>query len=43
MKGRNFQAVADEIIKVIDEECDFAEEKVVEIIEQIEELGWDNE
>ena len=35
-KVRNFQTIADEIIKVIDEECDFDEERVTNIIEQIE-------
>lgn len=42
MKGRNFQAIADEIIKVIDEECDFNEERVSNIIEQIEWVKKDN-
>lgn len=35
---RNFQKIADEIIKVIDEECDFDEERITNIIEQIEEI-----
>lgn len=39
---RNFQTIADEIIKVIDEECTFNEEKLVSIIEQIEKVKRDN-
>lgn len=39
---RNFQKIADEIIKVIDEECDFAEEKIIDIIEQIEKVKKNN-
>lgn len=39
---RNFQKIADEIIKVIDEECDFAEEKIIDIIEQIEKVKKSN-
>ena len=39
---RNFQKIADEIIKVIDEECDFAEEKITDIIEQIEKVKKSN-
>lgn len=35
---RNFQKIADEIIKVIDEECDFNEERIIDIIEQIEKI-----
>lgn len=42
MKVRNFQEVADEIIKVIDEECDFDEERVSNIIEQIEKAKKSN-
>lgn len=42
MKGRNFQKVADEIIKIIDEECDFNEERVSNIIEQIEKVKRSN-
>lgn len=42
MKGRNFQKIADEIIKVIDEECDFNEERVSNIIEQIEKVKKGN-
>lgn len=41
-KPRNFQKIADEIIKVIDEECDFNEEKVSNIIEQIEKVKKSN-
>lgn len=43
MKGRNFQEVADEIIKVIDEESDFDEERVSNIIEQIEKVKRGND
>lgn len=39
---RNFQKIADEIIKVIDEECNFAEEKIIDIIEQIEKVKKSN-
>lgn len=39
---RNFQKIADEIIKLIDEECDFAEEKITDIIEQIEKVKKSN-
>ena len=39
---RNFQKIADEIIKVIDEECDFNEERIVDIIEQIEKIKNSN-
>ena len=39
---RNFQKIADEIIKVIDEECDFDEERVTNIIEQIEKVKKSN-
>lgn len=42
MKERNFQEIADEIIKVIDEECDFDEERVSNIIEQIEKAKQSN-
>ena len=42
MKGRNFQKVANEIIKIIDEECDFNEERVSNIIEQIEKVKRSN-
>lgn len=42
MKGRNFQTVADEIIKIIDEECDFDEERIAKIISQIEIVKKDN-
>ena len=33
---RNFQKVADEIIKVIDEECDFDEGRIESILDQID-------
>lgn len=39
---RDFQEIADEIIKVIDEECDFAEERIANIIEQIEKIKNSN-
>lgn len=39
---RNFQKVADEIIKVIDEECDFDEERITSIIEQIGKIKKSN-
>lgn len=39
---RNFQKIADEIIKVIDEECDFDEERITNIIEQIEKVKKSN-
>ena len=39
---RNFQKIADEIIKVIDEECDFDEERITNIIEQIEKIKKSN-
>lgn len=39
---RNFQTIADEIIKVIDEECDFNEERIANIIEQIEKVKNSN-
>ena len=42
MKGRSFQTVADEIIKVIDEECDFNEERIASIIETIEKIKNSN-
>lgn len=35
---RNIVDVADKIINVIDEKCDFSEEKIVSIIEQIEKV-----
>ena len=41
-QGRNFQEIADKIIKVIDEQCDFNEEKVANIIEQIEKIKYSN-
>ena len=37
---RNIIDVADKIIKVIDEQCDFNEEKVASIIEQIEKVKY---
>lgn len=39
---RNFQKIADEIIKVIDQECDFDEERITNIIEQIEKVKKSN-
>jgi len=39
---RNFQEIADKIIKVIDEECDFNEERIANIIEQIEKIKNSN-
>ena len=39
---RDFQKIADEIIKVIDEKCDFNEERIVDIIEQIEKIKNSN-
>lgn len=39
---RNFQKIADEIIKVIDEECDFDKERITNIIEQIEKVKKSN-
>ena len=39
---RNIVDVADKIIKVIDEQCDFNEERVVNIIEQIEKVKRDS-
>lgn len=39
---RNIVDVADKIIKVIDEHCDFYEEKVISIIEQIEKVKKDS-
>lgn len=36
MKPRNFQEIADKIIKIIEEECTFNEERIANIIEQIE-------
>lgn len=39
---RDFQKIADEIIKVIDEECDFNEERIANIIEQIEKIKNSN-
>lgn len=41
-KERNFIYVADEIIKIIEEECDFSEEKITRIIEKIEKAKADN-
>ena len=38
---RSLIAVADAIISIIDEECTFGEEKVIEIIEAIEEVKKD--
>jgi len=42
LKPRNFTKVADEIIKIIDEKCTYNEEKITEIIEQIEKVKKDN-
>lgn len=39
---RNFQNIADEIIKVIEKECDFDKERISNIIEQIEKIKKDN-
>ena len=39
---RNIVDVADKIIKVIDEQCDFNEERVANIIEQIEKVKRDS-
>lgn len=39
---RNFQEIADKIIKVIDEESDFNEERITFIIEQIEKIKNSN-
>lgn len=39
---RNFQEIADKIIKVIDEESDFNEERITCIIEQIEKIKNSN-
>lgn len=42
MKLRNFQEIADKIIKVIQEECTFNEERIVSIIKQIEKVKNSN-
>ena len=42
MKLRNFQEIADKIIKVIEEECNFNEQRVSNIIEQIEKVKNSN-
>lgn len=39
---RNFQDIADKIIKIIDEECDFNEERTTNIIEEIEKIKHSN-
>lgn len=39
---RNIIDVAEKIIKVIDEQCDFNEERVVNVIEQIEKVKKDS-
>ena len=39
---RSFQKIADVIIKVIDEECDYDENLIVEIIDRIEEAKKSN-
>lgn len=42
MKPRNFQDIADQIIKIIDEDCTFSEERITNIVEQIEKIKKDN-
>lgn len=42
MKPRNFQVVADEITKIIYEECTFDREKVYSIAKQIDKVQRDN-
>ncbi len=42
MKPRNFQVVADEITKIIYEECTFNKDKVYSIVQQIEKVQKDN-
>lgn len=42
MKPRNFQDIADQIIKIIDEECTFSEERITNIVEQIEKVKKSN-
>lgn len=42
MKPMNFQEIADQIIKIIDEECTFNEERITNIIEQIENVKKSN-
>lgn len=42
MKPRNFQVIADEIIKIIQEDCTFDEVRIGNIIEQIEKIKKDN-
>lgn len=42
IKQRSFQSIADEIIKVIDEECTYSEERIANIIEQIEKVKRSN-
>lgn len=37
---RNLSEIADKIIKVIDEKCDFDEERITNIIEQIEKVKY---
>lgn len=39
---RNFQNIADEIIEVIEKDCDFDEERISNIIEQIEKIKKSN-
>lgn len=39
---RNFQDIADKIIKIIDEECDFNEARITNIIEEIEKIKHSN-
>lgn len=42
MEVRNFQEIADKIIKVIDEECNFNENFIIEIIDKIEKVKYNN-
>lgn len=42
MKPRNFQYIADEIIKIIQEDCTFDEARIGNIIEQLEKIKNDN-
>lgn len=42
MKPRNFQDIADQIIKIIDEDCTFSEERITNIVEQIEQVKKSN-
>ena len=40
---RNIIDISDKIIKVIDEQCDFNEERIANIIEQIEKIKKDSQ